>query len=225
MKSPARRHPEEEEGLNIIICVVVVSTQLIKVSAKGSCSTVSRVLFLLPGFGGWAERVQVLEKDTRGSVVLLSSLQCHLSQGLKLVHFRNSMLKEWSTLCSPICYFSSFLGFPLCSLFKFRVLILPPRPSTRYIPPSHLQTIWFIFPRTEDLQNCPKPGFFCHHQSIKCSFSSARCLWGSNTCLDAENSHKPNSSCAFLALAISTSQTLPILMRRDPPRKKGWVSK
>lgn len=30
-KSLARRHPEEEKGLNIIICVVVVSMQLIKV--------------------------------------------------------------------------------------------------------------------------------------------------------------------------------------------------
>lgn len=159
MKSLARRHPEEEKGLNIIICVVVVSLQLIKVSAKGSCSTFSHVLFLLPGSGGWAEGVQVLEKDTLGSVVLLSSLQCHLSQGLKLVHFRNSMLKEWSTLCSPICYFSSFLGFPLCSLFKFRMLILPPRPSTRYIPPSHLQMIQFILPRTEDLQTAPNQDF------------------------------------------------------------------
>lgn len=83
--SLAGRHPEEEKGLNVIICVVVMPMQPIKVSAEGSCwlfSTFSHVLFLLAGFGGWAG---VLEKDAEESV--LSSLQCHLRQGLKLVHF------------------------------------------------------------------------------------------------------------------------------------------
>lgn len=43
---------EEEEGLNIINCAVIVSTQLIKLSAEGSCwlfSTFPHVLFLLQG--------------------------------------------------------------------------------------------------------------------------------------------------------------------------------
>lgn len=48
MKSRPRRHPEEEKGLNIIICVVIVSMQLVEVSAEGSCwlfPMFSRVLF------------------------------------------------------------------------------------------------------------------------------------------------------------------------------------